>query len=301
MDLRPNGIKCATMGASQLENRHVAVGDYGGVLSIFDLQSDDDDVRKNNKPREIYSIQAHEGIVNCIDGIGGSYTSSSSGRGGAPELVTGGKDGIARIWDPRVNHPVLCLEPEENTARRDCWTVAFGNSYNDEERCVVAGYDNGDVKLFDLRMQSVRWETNVGNGVAYAEFDRADIEMNKLVVTTLESKFLCYDMRTQHGKDGFASLQEKAHRSTIWLGRHLPQNRDIFMTGGGNGGFNLYRYHYPMNRVGKHPEDRAPIGIVGDVELLNSRVISTQPMTSFDWSPDRTGLCCMSCLDQTLR
>lgn len=26
-----------------------------------------------------------------------------------------------------------------------------GNSYSDEERCVAAGYDNGDVKLFDLR------------------------------------------------------------------------------------------------------------------------------------------------------
>lgn len=33
--------------------------------------------------------------------------------------------------------------------------MAFGNSYNDEERCVLAGYDNGDVKLFDLRMNQV--------------------------------------------------------------------------------------------------------------------------------------------------
>lgn len=40
--------------------------------------------------------------------------------------------------------------------RRDCWCVAFGNSYNDEERCVLAGYDNGDVKMFDLRMNKVR-------------------------------------------------------------------------------------------------------------------------------------------------
>ena len=34
--------------------------------------------------------------------------------------------------------------------------MAFGNSFNDEERCVLAGYDNGDVKLFDLRMNQVR-------------------------------------------------------------------------------------------------------------------------------------------------
>lgn len=36
-----------------------------------------------------------------------------------------------------------------------CRCVAFGNSFNDEERCVLAGYDNGDVKMFDLRMNRV--------------------------------------------------------------------------------------------------------------------------------------------------
>lgn len=34
---------------------------------------------------------------------------------------------------------------------RDCWAVAFGDMYNDEERALLAGYDNGDIKLFDLR------------------------------------------------------------------------------------------------------------------------------------------------------
>jgi len=43
-------------------------------------------------------------------------------------------------------------------------------------------YDNGDVKLFDLRMNEMRWEGNVGNGVTGLEFDRKDIEMNKLGV-----------------------------------------------------------------------------------------------------------------------
>lgn len=71
----------------------------------------------------------------------------------------------------------------------------------------------------------------------------------QLVVTTLESKFRTYDMRTQHPEAGFAHLSEKAHKSTVWLARHLPQNRDLFMTGGGNGGFNLYKYHYPSSRT----------------------------------------------------
>lgn len=47
------------------------------------------------------------------------------------------------------------------TVCRDCWSVAFGNSFNDEERCVLAGYDNGDVKLFDLCMNKVlNWSAN---------------------------------------------------------------------------------------------------------------------------------------------
>ena len=139
------------------------------------------------------------------------------------------------------------------------------------------------------------------NGVTCIEFDRKDIEMNKMVVTTLESKFRAFDLRTQHAEDGFASLSEKAHKSTVWLTKHLPQNRDLFMTGGGNGGLNIYKYHYPAKRSEEHKKDRAPVGVQGSVELLNSRVISTQPIVSFDWSPDREGLACLSCLDQSLR
>ena len=43
------------------------------------------------------------------------------------------------------------------------------------------------------------------------EFDRKDIQMNKLVATCLESKFHVFDMRTQHPTKGFAQLTEKVH------------------------------------------------------------------------------------------
>lgn len=44
----------------------------------------------------------------------------------------------------------------------------LGNSYNNQERTLAAGYDNGDVKLFDMRNMSLLWETNVKNGVFYS-------------------------------------------------------------------------------------------------------------------------------------
>ena len=281
-----NGIKCGTFGASTIEERHLATGDHVGKLIIYDLENID-------KP--VFSQKAHASIINAIDGCGGMEIGY-----GAPEIVTGGRDGCVRLWDPRVNEPVLALEPGEGQYARDCWTVAFGNSYNDEERCIVSGYDNGDIKLFDLRMNALRYETNVGNGVTCVEFDRKDIEMNKMAVTTLESKFRLFDMRTQHPVSGYAYLSERAHKATVWCARHLPQNRDIFMTGGGNGGFNLYKYHYPVSRT-VMGEDNIPKGQIGTIELLNSKVLSPQPIVSLDWSPDKEGLCILSCLDQTIR
>lgn len=41
------------------------------------------------------------------------------------------------------------------------------------------------------------------------EFDRKDINMNKLVATSLEGKFHVFDLRTQHPTKGFASVSEK--------------------------------------------------------------------------------------------
>lgn len=32
---KPQGIKCGTFGASALEDRHLATGDYGGVMSVW--------------------------------------------------------------------------------------------------------------------------------------------------------------------------------------------------------------------------------------------------------------------------
>lgn len=106
------------------------------------------------------------------------------------------------------------MEPKEGETRQDCWCVAFGNSHSNEDRVVVSGYDNGDVKMFDLRSNTLRWESNLKLGVCGVEFDRRDILMNKLVATTLQGKFYLFDLRTQHPKKGFSYLVEKVRSVT---------------------------------------------------------------------------------------
>lgn len=220
---------------------------------------------------------------------------------GAPEIATGSRDGLVKVWDPRQkDRPVVTIEPKEGEQGRDCWSVAFGDSHSTEDRTLCAGFDNGDVKMFDLRTMAVRWETNLQNGVCSLEFDRKDIEMNKLLATTLESKFYIFDVRTLHPEKGFAKLVDQGHKSTVWCGRHLPQDRDVFVTTGGNGSLMLWKYSYPPSRV-KKLDDGSEVGVVGKAVPLQNATLASQPITSFCWSPDKTGLSVCSGLDQTIR
>ena len=269
----------------------------------------DRDVERFAKP--LFRVKGHEKTIHAIDGAGGYGILC-----GAPEIVTGSADGIpdlqnsfflimigcVHVWDTRQPQtPVAAIRPQNPDQSRECWAVAFGNSFNDEERCVAAGYDNGDVKLFDLRTMSLRWETNVKNGVCALQFDRRDIKMNKLVAAGLEASYQVFDMRTQHPTEGFASLTEKAHdATTIWCVRHLPQNRDVFMTSGGNGTINLHQYHYPGKRSEKDADGKER-GVMGSVELLNHALVADQPVHAFDWSPDKLGLNVYVAFDQTVR
>jgi WD40 repeat protein len=283
---KPKGFKCGTFGASAIEDRHLATGDYVGNVNIWDLE-------RLDKP--IWSVKGHDQIVNAIDGCGGLGIGH-----GAPELLTGSRDGTVRLWDSRQQDPVLSLEPVEGETPADCWSVAFGNAYNDAERVIAAGYDNGDIKLFALRTMTLRWDTNVRNGVCHLAFDRKDIRANKLGVSTLESTLIVYDLRTYHPTEGYAGRKEKVTKSTLWGCHYLPQNREVFASCGGNGSVTMFKYSYPEERVMKD-KDGIERGVAGTVEMLNQKELSTQPMISFDWHMNKTGLAVFACLDQTCR
>ena len=62
----------------------------------------------------------------------------------------------------------------------------------------------------------------------------------------------------------------------------------------------IYLSHYPANRVAKDASGQE-MGVAGTIQLLQNVGLSTQPLSSFDWSPDKIGLAVSTAFDQTLR
>lgn len=48
-------------------------------------------------------------------------------------------------------------------------------------------------------------------------------------------------------------------------------------------------------------QDGCELGVAGSLEALSHAALSSQPVNSFDWSPDRLGLFVCSAFDQCLR
>lgn len=57
---------------------------------------------------------------------------------------------------------------------------------------------------------------------------------------------------------------------------------------------------YPVQRSKKDSEG-IEMGVAGSVSLLQNVTLSTQPISSLDWSPDKRGLCICSSFDQMVR
>ena len=124
--------KCCTFGISSFSSRDLALGDFDGNLSVIDLE----------KGEFNYEIKkAHKGIIQSIDGLG------IKNNQGPPEIVTGGKDGLVKLWDLRSDKPCILLEPKDIKKNfPECWTVRFCDCGSNKK--VGIGYDNGDIKIY---------------------------------------------------------------------------------------------------------------------------------------------------------
>lgn len=58
--------------------------------------------------------------------------------------------------------------------------------------------------------------------------------------------------------------------------------------------------NYPEKRV-EHDSDGLPYGVPGELSLIQNSTLTEQPITSFDWCPEKIGLAVCSSFDQSIR
>ena len=96
--------------------------------------------------------------------------------------------------------------------------------------------------MVNLKTQQLIWNKNMSNGITDINFDRKNTKMNKLYVSTLESKFNVFNLECQNKNKQYSYLSQKmTNNSTIWKIKPLPQNRDIWCTCNGDGSVNIWK------------------------------------------------------------
>lgn len=272
--------KCCSFGVSSFSSRDLALGDFDGNLKIIDLE----------RGQTNFEIKkAHKDIIQSIDGLG------IKNHLGTSEVVTGGKDGFVKLWDLRSDKPCLILEPDIKKNYPECWTVACADCNQDKK--IGIGYDNGDIKIFDLRMDKLLFGENLKFGICSIEFDRKNIPLNKMAVSTLGSKIYLYDLNNLEQNDNnenknmrYKKLYDEVN-TTIWGTKFLPQRRDVFVSLGGDGSLNLYKFDqkdFDENNNGK-------------INIISNNKICNAPIIGFDWHLIKNGLACLVSLDKTIK
>ncbi|RCH78234.1 hypothetical protein CU098_006500, partial [Rhizopus stolonifer] len=162
-----SAIRCGTITG---QSRQLATGDFEGHLQIWDIQRFD---------IPLVSFKAHDSIINAID----SYNQAKEPQ----ELVTASRDGTVKVWDVRQPEKAVLTITSKET-QKDIWAVAFGQ-FNGH-KLVAVGYEDGNLKLFDVDGSQYIWQTNVKDGICSIDFNH-----EKLLVSTLSGACLI-DIKT---------------------------------------------------------------------------------------------------------
>jgi WD40 repeat protein len=143
----------------------------------------------------LVSYKAHDSIINSIDSLNQAKEPQ--------EFVTGSRDGkeyrrkficmpflktniydigSVKVWDARQSEKaVLTIKTKEE---KDIWAVAYGQ-LKGLHKVIVIGYENGDIKLFDVNGAQYLWQIQVKDGICSIDFDR-----DVLLVSTLSAAYI---------------------------------------------------------------------------------------------------------------
>jgi len=126
------------------------MGDFTGKFSVWDTEREE----------EFYAAQAPE-MIYCVN---------NSNDLEPFEWCASSQKGAVTVWDLRSSEPVVKLQPDNSM---DCWSAVLCDK-GPLERCIICGYDNGDLKVYDMRNNKIRWELNVGDGICSIDIDKRD-------------------------------------------------------------------------------------------------------------------------------
>ncbi|KAI8079094.1 WD40-repeat-containing domain protein [Gilbertella persicaria] len=245
-----SAIRCGTITG---QSRQLATGDFEGHLQIWDIQRFD---------IPLVSFKAHDSIINAID----SYNQAKEPQ----ELVTASRDGTVKVWDVRQPEKAVLTITSKET-QKDIWAVAFGQ-FNGH-KLVAVGYEDGNLKLFDVDGSQYIWQTNVKDGICSIDFNH-----EKLLVSTLSGACLI-DIKTGNATE-IISTSEPAN--TLWSIRHIPQASEYFSVASGDGQISIFNQS-------------------SLTEPLHFLPLSKHPIISLDWHKDKKGLFACSSFDQTIK
>eukprot|EP00088_Acartia_fossae_P008500 TRINITY_DN1405_c0_g1_i15.p1 TRINITY_DN1405_c0_g1~~TRINITY_DN1405_c0_g1_i15.p1 ORF type:complete len:335 (-),score=57.98 TRINITY_DN1405_c0_g1_i15:64-1068(-) len=260
-----NSLRCCTLETGQVSDRQVATGDFSGHLAIWDLET----------LAQEKSVKAHSDVLTCVAGSGF----------GSSQIVTGGRDGELKLWDTRSldSPPSLRMAPEAGQARKQCWTVA-SSAHEDHSTSnyITAGFDNGDIKVFDVRNSKIAWETSLSRGVSKLSIlsgREDDSQKSVLVAGTANGKLFQWPLSSP---DKMASHQ--MDKATVWEVQPVSENKkNLVLAALGSGALHV------LNLDGEK------------IETVATHQVSEPPLTGLSANKEKPGLIVTSSFDKTIR
>lgn len=123
--------------------------------------------------------------------------------------------------------------------------MAFGNSFDANERFVIGAYENSDLSIFDLRTLKPIVNCRAVHAICSMETKNKYGKMQTLVCGASRGHLKVYEF-DENWKPTFSNktipTKEGKLSTTIWCVRHLPQNPDIFATCDGSGSVRLWNH-----------------------------------------------------------
>lgn len=257
-------INCLTIGN---EPNVFHVGHSNGKIGTYDI---------NNMSSPLYTIRAYEDTgISCI------Y------KGVNDTFVTGGLDGTLKLWDIRTKECVLSLIAG---GKRSCRSAYLTNPFNDSEDCIIAGYDTGDVLIYDIRSKHPRFRVTFDVGITDFAFN--DNGPKKMCIARETPKFHVVDLDASDKQQKFVSIDGeckydendpfyssgKPAASINTCVRFLPQSSNMFVVGSGDGSHSLMKYQDIENN--KDIEDKKDFGLCSTV-VTNKE--SFGPVKTIQW------------------